>query len=310
MCTAIKFNDRFFGRTFDYHKSYGEELIILPRGAAPLLESENRYALMGVGVSRGATPMLFDGVNEWGLVAAALNFPGYAVYRGDGDRSIHSGMLTTLVLGLCRSVDEARGMLEKLEISSRREGELPPSPLHWIIADGREAMVVEPLDGGLCIKAAEPALLTNAPDYSFQLTRLADFPSLTAEYPSCGLGGIRPYSMGMGAMGLPGDFSSASRFVRGAFVREHTELDAFLDTEAAVNRVLSAMAAVSVPHGCVLNREGEPSFTRYTVAIDMESPAYYITDHTCHSVRGVGLEDRLTHSGKIIRMPFYGMGEL
>ena len=73
MCTAIRFNERYFGRTFDFERSFGESLVVTPREKMKILEARNRYAMMGVGVIFEDTPLYFDGVNEWGLAMAALN---------------------------------------------------------------------------------------------------------------------------------------------------------------------------------------------------------------------------------------------
>ena len=79
MCTAIRFNEKYFARTLDFERSFGEEMLITPRGKMRIGEADNRYAMMGIGVLRSGLPLYFDGVNEWGLSAAALNFPGCAV---------------------------------------------------------------------------------------------------------------------------------------------------------------------------------------------------------------------------------------
>ena len=78
MCTAIRFNNRYFGRTFDFERKFGESLLVVPRGKMPILESTNQYAIMGIGVIFEDTPLCFDGVNEWaysGKLSAAPTSP-------------------------------------------------------------------------------------------------------------------------------------------------------------------------------------------------------------------------------------------
>lgn len=301
MCTAIRFNDRFFGRTFDYEHSYGEQLVVSGRGSLSLVESKNRYAIMGVGIIHGGEALYFDGINEWGLCSAALNFPRFAVYT-EGGSCISAARLNSLVLGLCRSVSEARDMLSRLSVSGA-EGDLPTTPLHWLIADGREAMAVEPLAAGLTLTDDPSGVLTNSPPLSYHLTRLDDFLALSPKNPPAA-DGVVLYSRGMGAVGLPGGFSSSARFVRAAFLRENCSV-AVDGTVGGVGQALDVLSSLALPRGAVLSDSGEPVYTRYTAVMDMASPSYYLTTATCRTVRRLTLTDRLRDSGKITAFRLY-----
>lgn len=307
MCTAIKFGKRFFGRSLDFEKSFGEELVIVKRGAIRLLNSENRYAMMGVGVISSGEPLLFDGVNEWGLCCAALNFPGYAVYSDNCNEgtAIPSSKLISFALGLCRSVGEVREMLGKICISGEFADEkTPPTPLHWMFADGREAITVESVKEGLRVYENSIGVLTNAPDFNYHMTRLADFSALQAENPDRCFTHSPPYSRGMGAIGLPGDFSSSSRFVRATFIKENMR-EVSGEKSSDISRLFGAFSSLEVPLGCVLTDEGESVLTRYTAVIDMESPAYYLTTTSCRTVMRLELSDIDEDKGKIYSVPFY-----
>lgn len=303
MCTAIKFDERFFGRTLDFERDFGEELIVTPRGRVRIGEAENRYAIMGIGVKNGNTPLYFDGVNEWGLASAALNFPSRAVYHKPSEcmNGVSSGHLIALMLGLCRSVSEVRDMLGKICITDEGAGkDMPPTPLHWLIADPREAIVVESVEDGLKIYDNPVGVLTNSPEFPYQLTRLADFSALSAENPK-----IRPdfsplYSRGMGALGLPGDFSSTSRFVRAEFVKRNTSREI-----GEISRLFHILSSVSVPQGCIVTDEGREVGTLYTACADMESPAYYLTTATCRAIRKISLTDSMIEGREIISLPIY-----
>ena len=305
MCTAIRFNEKYFARTLDFERSFGEEMLITPRGKMRIGEADNRYAMMGIGVLRSGLPLYFDGVNEWGLSAAALNFPGCAVYGSASDGAgVSSSHLISLVLGFCRSVAEAKDMLGKISITDRGADEkTPPTPLHWILADSRECAVVESVKEGLRIYDNPVGVLTNSPELPYHLTRLADISNLQAKNPSVGFSNRPIYSRGMGAVGLPGDFSSASRFLRATFIKENT---VFTDDKTmAVGRLLSSMSAVSVPCGCVITDEGEISHTVYTVLCDLEESTYYLTTASCRAIRKFTLADRLCEERTIVRVPIY-----
>lgn len=300
MCTAVKFNDRFLFRTFDYERKFGEKLLILPRESIELLESKNRYAIMGIGVNDVDSTLFFDGVNEWGLCAAALNFTQYAHYDGEGKTQIPSSKLISFILGFCRSVSEAREMLEKVGISGEiTAGGIPPSPLHWIVSDMRESIVIEPLESGLCVRDNPAEILTNSPPLDYHLTRLADFSHLSAQNPD----GSEHYSRGVGAYGLPGDFTSSSRFVRAAFLKQNGVVSS--ETSRAVTDIFGLTSSLCLPEGCVKNDKGESVKTEYAAIIDMESPAYYLTTPACRTVRYALLKSEMFDAQEIAEKEIY-----
>ena len=306
MCTAIRFDEKIFGRTLDFERSFGEEIVVTPRGKMRVGEANNRYAIMGVGIKNGGTPLYFDGINEWGLTIGALNFPGCAVYHNPspGQTGVASAHLISLVLGFCRSVAEARNMLDKICITPDGADEsTPPTPLHWMIADSRESIVAESVSEGLRVYDNPVGVLTNSPDFPYQLTRLADYSAVSAENPKTTLGGQPLYSRGMGGIGLPGDYSSASRFARVVFMNENTKK---VKTDiGSVSRAFHILSAVSLPRGCVVTDEGAPVSTIYTVCADMEKPGYYLTTASCRTIRQIRLTDELIEADEIMTFPIY-----
>lgn len=301
MCTAIRFNSRYFGRTLDFERSFGEQMVVTPRGVMPIMESKNKYAMMGVGVVMDGAAMYFDGVNEWGLAAAALNFPGCAVYRSDSnsDRGIPSALLISYILGLCHSVRETVDMLSKAVITDREIGGMSASPLHWIIADGRESVVVESVESGVRIHDNPVGVLTNSPELPYHLTRMQDYAALGVRNPERDM-----YSRGMGAVGLPGDFSSSSRFVRAAFLRKNC-FDRADNSRGELNRAFSLLGNLSVPIGAMITDEGKAAYTIYSAVVDMERPAYYLTTATCSAISHIALTDKLSNGSEILSYPIY-----
>lgn len=306
MCTAIRFNNRYFGRTFDFERSFGESLLVVPRGKMPILESKNQYAIMAIGVIFDDTPLCFDGVNEWGLVGAALNFPEYAHYQSPpvNGTGIPSGHLLSHVLGLCRSVGEARQMLEKITITNEWVGGNRPTPLHWTFADGRESMVVEQTFGGLRIYDDFIGVLANSPDYSYQRTTLSCYSCLSSRNPSSAFGGGKLHSRGMGAIGLPGDFSSSSRFVRAAYLKKWA-FDHLSGGATDLKTAFSVLSSLAIPRGAVITDEGLPVLTLYTMVVDMEKPGYYLTTSTCSAVSHIDLTASLCDGREITSYPIY-----
>ena len=306
MCTAIKFNDRFFGRTLDFEHSFGEELIITPRERVRTLMSHNRYAMAGVGVMGGDGPMYFDAINEWGLCSAALNFSHFAAYsHGISDNSVKSSNLITLALGLCRNVREVREMLGRISITADEAYSTEPSGLHWIFADKTDCITVESVKDGLKIYDNPLGVMTNAPEFPYHLTRLADFSSLEAANPESRFTHSPPYSRGMGAIGLPGDFSSSSRFVRATFIKQNLSFESKKPIDMVAS-LIGTLGCMSVPRGSVLTDDGDAVMTQYTSLMDMDEPSYYLSTATCRTIKRVGLSDRLCTSDKITRLPLYG----
>lgn len=302
MCTAIRFNGRFFGRTLDFESSFGEQIVATPRESVTIGDGKNRYSILGVGAVSNGLPLYFDGVNEWGLSMAALSFPGYAVYGLGGGRSVSSSSLILMTLGLCRSLKEAGDMLQNIVISKEGEADFGVTPLHWIISDPRSAMVVESVSGGLKLYDSPLGVLTNSPDYSYHMTRLSDCSCLSPKNPVDYIGkGL--YSRGMGAIGLPGDFSSSSRFLRAAYIKENMILS---EHDEDMGQAFMAISAMGIPRGAVISDEGLPVYTRYTALIDMMEPAYHLSSPSCRTVRHIRLDDRLMTAPEIAAFPIYG----
>ena len=304
MCSAIGYLNRYFGRTMDYEHSFGEKIIVTPREFLPIGESKNRYAVMGIGVLAEGTPLYFEGVNEWGLAAAALNFPGCAVYLEEEVRgkelNLSPGELISFILGFCRNVHEARAALTNIRIVSKIKCGKDPAPLHWIFYDKNECIVVEPLATGLSVKENPISVMTNAPDLSYHMTRLSDYMSLTPTSPKNNLTecDLPRYSRGTGALGLPGDFSSSSRFVRAVFVKENTLVCNENATPLCeISAFFHIMDSVSIPLGCVITDEGNPVSTIYTSCIDMENLVYYFKSYDCSNLRAIRFNNELYTSG-------------
>ena len=276
MCTAISFLDRggFFGRTLDAAVDYGERCVLVPR-LSPLFFSDGQrvkehYAILGVGIIEDDIPLLFDGMNEWGLCGAGLNFPSLAKYeKSNGEKKeIASYELILKILSLCKSISEVRGALLGAKITDTAASKrLSPTPMHWIFADSSGAVTVEQTKKGLSVYENGCGVLTNSPDFPFHERRYAEFCALSPRNPDGEF-----LSLGYGAQGLPGDFSSPSRFVRSAFMRKYAECRTHSDFIRAIN-------AVSIPRGAVLDKDGQAHYTAYTSCYDINCKALYKLSH-------------------------------
>ncbi len=289
MCTAVSHIDTFgyFGRTLDLDCDFGEMVVATPRHfplnfrfCAPLCA---HFALLGMAAASDVMPLYFDAANECGLFMAGLNFPRFAAYAepiaGKKD-NVAPFELIPWVLGQCRTVSEAVELIKRCRlVDVSPTDDLPVAPLHWFIADADGAVTVEPTARGIRIYPNEVRVLTNNPPFPFHLHYLTHFmqvspaPPQNTAFPDLPL---MPYSLGMGGMGLPGDLSSASRFVRAAFVKTHLEKG---ETEAArVGQFFHLLSAVSQPCGCTQTPHGQ-EYTRYTSCAAPHDGRYYYTTY-------------------------------
>ncbi len=309
MCTAAAFNKgrHLFGRTLDVAASYGEEIIIIPR-RFPLsfsggAKSGSHLAFIGAGMLMGGFSLCFDGMNEAGLAAAALNFPGFAKYEkcGADEPSIASFEVIPKVLSECKTASEARMLLSSLKISDLSfSADLPPSPLHWIFSDKSETITVEQTENGLKIYDNPCGILTNAPEFPFHLKKLSEHASLSPKNPIGAKGEqLSFFSSGYGALGLPGDFSSPSRFIRASFLSKYTSI-----AGDAVNAFFHIMDSVSIPDGVMLDGEGIAHKTVYTSCMDTAAATYYFHTYKNRSIRSVTLDERTANLSEPTRISF------
>lgn len=312
MCTAItyKTKDAYFGRTLDIECSYGEEVIVTPRNFGLSFRHAkgqgSHYAIIGMGTVRDGYPLYYDAANEFGLGMAGLRFAGNACYFSlvEGRENVSSFELIPYILGSCKTVREARERLLGLNLCETPfSPDLPPAPLHWMIADEGESIVVESVAEGLQVHQNPVGVLTNNPPFSYHLLHLCDYMTLTNQPPAARFGKnfLLPYSRGMGAMGLPGDFSSASRFVRAAFVRENSVSDA--DEMESVSQFFHILGAVEHIRGCVLLEGGKYEITAYTSCINLDREIYYYTTYQNRAISAVDLCKCDLDSGELCRFP-------
>ena len=298
MCTAVTYQtkDHYFGRTLDYDRVYGEEVVVMPRNF-PLTFRElgdmaHHYAVIGMAHVAAGVPLYYDGVNERGLAMAGLNFQGNAHYRPPmaGKDNVASFELFSWLLGQCATVAESRERLTRINVTDAAfHPELPPTGLHWMLGDKQETVVIEQTREGLRVYDNPVGVLTNNPPFPWQMLHLTNFMGLSTGDPENhfwdGLD-LHPYSRGMGAMGLPGDLSSPSRFVRGAFMARNSRSGGN-ETES-VGQFFHILDSVAQIRGCCRVEE-EYEVTQYSSCCNLERGIYYYTTYENRSITGVDM---------------------
>lgn len=299
MCTAATYRtkDFYFGRNLDYERSYGESVTIFPRNAPlPMRHTaalERHYAMIGMAHMQGGYPLYYDAVNEKGLCIAGLNFVGNAVYRSPepGRVNVAQFELIPRLLGGCATAQEAQTLLERVNLTDTPfcEG-MPPAQLHWLLADRERCLVIEQTADGLHVYDDPVGVLTNNPPFPMQLFALNNFAQLSPGAPENRFAPELPlerYSRGMGAIGLPGDLSSQSRFVRAAFVRMHAQSEN--SEQASVSQFYHILDAVAQQRGCCALEDGKFEITLYSSCCNADQGIYYYKTYENSALTAVSL---------------------
>lgn len=299
MCTSISLtNPVLFGRNLDLEYSFGQQVVITPRNHPfsfhhhPPLASH--LAMIGMATVAQDTPLYAEAVNEKGLYMAGLNFPGNACYTPQPSaKTWHLAPyeLIPMILGTCETLAQARALLENTELSAIPFGPgYPLAPLHWHLADATGAITVEPMEQGLVFYENPVGVLTNNPPFSYHMLNLRNYQALSPAQPENRLApnvDLPPYGQGMGALGLPGDWSPASRFVRAAFLRCTARFGP--DKPEQIVQFFHLLQAVSMVRGSVRTPEGNWDETQYSCCIDPQTGTYYYQTYDAGHIVSVDL---------------------
>ena len=311
MCTAAtyKTKDFYFGRTLDYEFSYGDEIVITPRNYPFDFSEKGRmnshYAMIGMAHVADGCPLYYEAVNEKGLGMAGLNFVGNAVYfdSKEGKDNIAQYEFIPWILSNCTTVEEAKAMLQKTNLTKRPfSDKLPLSQLHWIIADKNSAITVESVAEGLKIYDNPVGVLTNNPPFDKQLFNLNNYMHLTPGSPENTIAQVlelERYSRGLGAMGLPGDLSSQSRFVRVAFVKMNSKSGE--GEKESVSQFFHILNSVDQQRGCCVLDDGKCEITIYTCCCNGDKGIYYYTTYDNHQITAVDMHKADLDSAELVR---------
>ena len=284
MCTAVSFctSSHYFGRNLDLEFHYNECVTVTPRNYPFIFRDtktvRNHFAMIGMATIADGYPLYYDATNEHGLSAAGLNFPDHAVYfpATEGCENVASFELIPWVLSQCKTVQEAKMLLKNANITNKPfSKEYPPSPLHWILSDADCSVTVESVSDGLQVVDNPVGILTNSPPFAYHMYNLSNYMNLTSREPNNRFSDnllLQKYSRGMGAIGLPGDLSSASRFIRASFIKENSVCAN--EECASVSQFFHILDAVAQQRGCV-RLDDKYEITVYSSCCNTNSGVYY-----------------------------------
>lgn len=313
MCTAAIYrtDDFYMGRTLDYEFSYGEEITVMPRNFPLSFRhgggTDRHYAIIGMAHVADGYPMFYDAVNEKGLGMAGLNFAASARYSEpeDGKQNVAQFEFIPWVLSQFASLGQARSAIEKINlVGTTYDSRYPAAKMHWIIADKSGAITVEPTEGGLKIYDNAPGVLTNEPPFDMQLFNLNNYMRLSPKQPENSFSdalNLGTYSRGMGGLGLPGDLSSMSRFVRAAF----TKLNSLSESGEAesVGQFFHILGSVEQVRGCCEVAQDKYEITIYTSCFNADKGVYYYTTYNNRRITAVDMHRENLDSDSLARYP-------
>ena len=267
---------------------------------------DRHHAMIGMAHIQDDYPLYYDAVNEKGLCIAGLNFVGNAVYPPvtRGVASVAQYALIPWLLGTCANIAEARSALARVVIDGTPFApELPCAQLHWLVADRSGCIVVESTADGLHVYDDPAGVLTNNPPFPQQMAALRNYTRLSASQPPADFCGVPVTldSRGMGALGLPGDLSSQSRFIRAAFVRAHSLCEA--TEESRVSQFFHILTAVEQQRGCCQLENGKYEITLYTSCCNATRGIYYYTTYDNRQITAVDMHKAPLDGNALVRYP-------
>lgn len=295
------------------------QVMITPRGinlhsvrpdGETALQWKSKYGVVGLNALH--KPVYGDGINEKGLAVSALYLPGFTEYQTydpeQSDKSMSSLDVPMWILTNFSSIDEVREGLPKVRVVPVNIEEFSgiPVPLHFYVSDNTgKSIVVEYLKGVLNIFDDPVGVLTNAPDFPWHLTNLRNYLGLRPEHwESIKVGDLElsPLGVGSGMLGLPGDYSPPSRFVRAVALRNTVRPlangeDAVLEAFRILNNFDIPLGAVDAPGKDIMGS------TIWTSAMDTKALRYYYRSQHNSRLRVVDLESIDFNNDKIVYVP-------
>lgn len=318
MCTSLtlqtKNGQHLLARTMDFILDMNQEVIIIPRHyqwnniTGEIINT--KHATVGMGINHQGRIIMADGVNEAGMTCATLYFPGFATYSqsiDDNKTNLAPFDFVTWSLTQFNSVKELKKSVDSitfLDIPLPDLGLTPP--LHWILADKwGDCIVLEPTNEGLKMHDNPLGVMTNSPEFSWPLQNLRQYiglksqPFAPTEWSNVPLSA---FGQGSGSMGLPGDFTPPSRFVRAAYGKQN--IQGIDSEEEGVSALFHILSNCEVPKGGVITEEGALDNTIYTSVMCMESGTYYYHTYDCRQIIAIHLFHENLDTDEIKAYPF------
>jgi choloylglycine hydrolase len=308
------------GRTLEFGTSLDSQIVVWPKGSefTGTTPSGNngvkftaKHGFMGATVGTHYD-MVVDGLNEKGLNAALFYFPGYADYTKataqNTSKGISPAQFVTWLLANFATVDEVKAHIDQVAVLPVVLDLLKAVPdVHYKVQDATgKAITIEPVGGTLKVYDNPVRVLTNSPGFDFHLTNLNNYLNVTSSYLSPKKVGdltLQPFGMGGGAVGLPGDITPPSRFLRMVFYTQN--VPSLPNSEAAVSTLFHLLNNFDIPYGSSEpppgTAETEPEITTWTAVSDLRKLQFHWKTYGHQNVRVIDLREALKQAnGKML----------
>lgn len=316
MCTSLTYEDAqenwYLARTMDFGFELGGRPVVIPRhhhfdSDATDQGFDTNYGFVGAGRNLNGY-ILVDGVNEKGVGAAALYFNEsvYAEQPQNGAINIASHEVLNWILGNVSSIADLKEKFSHVNIVAVPNSLLKiVVPLHWIVADRTGAsVVIEQQADSVKITDNPVGVMTNSPEFDWHLKNLNNYvqldPALHSEKPY-GKFTANGFGAGTGALGLPGDYTSVSRFIRTAFTRQYAETAK--DSSAAINTLSHILNNVEIPKGVKIQADGDFDYTQYRGYMSLAEPVFYMQPYADQTITKVRLTEELLNGDAPVEFP-------
>jgi choloylglycine hydrolase len=313
------------GRTVEFSIPLEMSVAVIPRnfefiGKTPIgsgMPYKSKYAAMGVYCF--SHQVLMDGMNEEGLVAGAFYFPGYAGYTkvtiANQKKALSPVDFTNWILTQFSSVDEVKKGIQSIVIAPTvlsGWGNAPP-PMHYIVYDkSGESIVIEPINGELIVYDNPNGIITNSPTFDWHLTNLNNYLNLSAQNASSTEWGeidLTSFGQGSGLLGMPGDFTPPSRFVRASFFAANAVLAK--SSHELLNQTFHILNQFDIPYGSVRQKGqtlSDYERTQFTSVKDPNALKYYYKSYQDQGIKFIDLKQFDLNAKSIRSMLVQGSG--
>ena len=304
MCTTVGFPYKegiTFGRTLEIGIVLDNKIVFVPRDKKDFIKAKERkfsskYSVIGTAFFEISS--FGDGINEMGLMGSSNLLPNYATFSDkivEGKINMTTSNTFDYLLSRCKDVEEVRKEAENIMVMKDEDtdGGMTTS-MHFFFMDAKgEKVVLEPVDGKLVAYDNPYGVLTNAPEFPWHETNLKNYINLRSEnVEEADFNGesVAKFGEGTGMLGLPGDFTPPSRFVRASYFVSNTPKD--LDRDKAILQVFRILSQSDIPTGAIKGEGGKTQDqTLYTAVMDTKRQAYFIKCHDNINIQSFYLED-------------------
>lgn len=309
MCTTVAMSNKVFcfGRNMDIECGFGQSVVIVPRNFLLRFRKcddvASHYSIIGMAAVNDNYPLYADAVNECGLVGAGLNFPDNAHYSDavkSDEYNVSPFELIPFVLSKCKDLCEARSLLSRTNlVEIDFDDNLRLTELHWHFADKSGSLVFECTRQGSFVYDNPLGVLTNNPPFEYHILNYGLYCNLRVQNPDdmkkCSLTEKSTIGKGLGAFGLPGDFSSQSRFVKAAFLLENSKYEG-----SDVVQMFHILDSVHIVSGSIELGNGKDYYTLYSACMDADNGIYYYKSYDSPNIVGINMNDENLDSDSLL----------